>query len=96
MSFGDTNVGAGVQNCGSGEYESETSQSTNIKIELKYEHNGEPVVGEEYLVTAPDGTEVSGFLDSNGFASVTGLICEEGEECDVTFPNMDEEAWDDG
>ena len=96
MSFGSTNVGAGIQNCETDLYEAETNQSTLIDIVLTFENNGEPVVGEEYCVVAPDGAMIFGFLDSKGGANVTGLACEEGESCDITFPRMDQAAWDDG
>lgn len=95
MSFGDSNVGAGVQNCGSGQYESVSNVSASIEVQMTYEVNGEPVQGEEYIVTTPDGTEIRGYLNADGGAKVMGIVCEEGEQCDVTFPNMDEEAWDD-
>ncbi|MEL7500062.1 MAG: hypothetical protein AAFN77_20850 [Planctomycetota bacterium] len=96
MSFGDSNVGAGVQNCGSNLYESVSNVSASIEVQLTFETNGEPVRGEEYLVTTPDGTEIKGFLDGDGYAKVMGIVCEEGEQCEVSFPNLDEEAWDDG
>lgn len=96
MSFGNSNVGAGVQNCGSNQYESVATISTSIEVQLTFENDGEPVRGEEYLVTTPDGTQIRGFLDGGGFAKVMGIICEDGESCDVTFPNLDQDAWDDG
>lgn len=95
MSFGNSNVGAGVQNCGTNEYESVANLSASIEIQMTYEVEGEPVRGEEYLVTTPDGTQIRGYLNGDGSAKVMGIVCDEGEQCEVEFPNLDEQAWDD-
>ncbi|MCP4246027.1 MAG: type VI secretion system tip protein VgrG, partial [bacterium] len=69
--------------------EEEEKETTFIKIRLLNDE-GEPVAGERYRVTCPDGTVKEGTLDANGMAEVTGI---EPGECDVTFPDLDESAW---
>jgi hypothetical protein len=61
-----------------------------IEIELRNKKN-EPVPGEAYRVTHPDGQTVAeGTLDENGFARVDGI---EPGACKVTFPNLEKQAW---
>ena len=51
----------------------------------------EPVPGEVYRVTLPDGKVAEGTLDEKGFARVEGI---DPGTCKVTFPNLDQEAWE--
>lgn len=61
-----------------------------IEIEL-LDKKGEPVAGEPYRVTLPDGkTAAEGTLDEKGFARVNGI---EPGTCKVTFPNLERQAW---
>jgi hypothetical protein len=61
-----------------------------IKIKLLDEED-EPVPGERYRVTLPDGTTVAeGALDEKGCASVEGF---EPGSCKVTFPDLDKGSW---
>ena len=61
-----------------------------IEIELQDEA-GQPVTGEAYRVTLPDGTTVAdGTLDEKGHARVENI---DPGSCSVTFPNLDQEAW---
>jgi len=61
-----------------------------IEIEL-VDEDGNPVPGEEYQITLPDGTTVaSGTLDGKGKARVDGI---DPGTCKVTFPNLDQSAW---
>ena len=60
-----------------------------IEIELVDEAN-EPVPGEVYEITLPDGTTTKGTLDGKGLARVDGI---DPGTCKVTFPNLDKEAW---
>ena len=62
-----------------------------IEIELIDEAD-QPVPGEQYKVTLPDGTTVAeGTLDHKGFARIDGI---EPGTCKVTFPRLDKEAWE--
>ena len=61
-----------------------------IEIELSDE-DGNPVPGEPYSITLPDGSTVAdGTLDEKGRARVDNI---DPGTCKVTFPNLDEEAW---
>jgi type VI secretion system secreted protein VgrG len=61
-----------------------------IEIQLNDE-DGKPVPGEAYKVTLPDGTTVAdGTLDDKGFARVDNI---DPGTCQVTFPNLDKDAW---
>lgn len=67
-------------------------ERTWIEIEL-VDEDDQPVPGEKYRVTLPDGSTVAeGTLDQNGYARVDGI--EEPGNCKVTFPNLDKEAWE--
>ena len=62
-------------------------------IEIKLvDDAGQPVSGEPYVVTLPDGTTVAdGTLDDKGFARVDNI---DPGTCKVTFPNLDQDAWE--
>jgi type VI secretion system secreted protein VgrG len=54
--------------------------------------DGKPVPGEAYKVTLPDGTTVAdGTLDEKGHARVDNI---DPGNCKVTFPNVDQDAWE--
>ena len=62
-----------------------------IEIELVDEDDN-PVPGEAYRITLPDGTTVaSGTLDHKGQARVDNI---DPGTCKVTFPKLDQEAWE--
>jgi len=61
-----------------------------IEIEL-IDENDDPIPGERYEIELPDGSKATGSLDNNGFARVEGF---EPGSCKVTFPNLDQEAWE--
>ena len=62
-----------------------------IEIELVDEEDN-PVPGQAYRVTLPDGTTVAeGTLDENGRARVDGI---DPGTCQITFPDLDQEAWE--
>jgi type VI secretion system secreted protein VgrG len=61
-----------------------------IEIQL-YDDDGNPVPGEPYKVTLPDGTTIAdGTLDDKGFARVDNI---DPGTCQVTFPNLDKDSW---
>ena len=60
-----------------------------IEIELVDEAD-QPVSGECYRITLPDGSVAEGSLDEKGFARIEGIT---PGNCQVTFPNLDESAW---
>lgn len=61
-----------------------------IEIELVGEDD-KPIPNEAYTVKLPDGREVSGKLDANGFARIDGL--DQGGTCEVCFGDLDGAAW---
>ena len=87
-------VGGGQATCGS---EGSAGQPTVISEKKKswiaiklVEEDGICVPGEEYRITLPDGTKVEGDLDEKGFARINGI---DPGTCQVTFPELDKEAW---
>jgi type VI secretion system secreted protein VgrG len=69
--------------------ENQTKKSW-IEIQLVGE-DGKPIPGEPYKITLPDGTTVAdGTLDDKGFARVDNI---DPGNCQVTFPNLDKDAW---
>ncbi|RMF79499.1 MAG: type VI secretion system tip protein VgrG [Planctomycetota bacterium] len=60
-----------------------------IRIKL-VDEEGNPVPGERYRVTCPDGTVKEGSLDANGRAYISGI---DPGNCDITFPELDQSAW---
>ncbi len=74
-----------------GEGSAEGSEKTWIEIEL-VDENGDPIAGERYRMTLPDGTTVAqGRTDEKGVARVKGV---DPGECQITFPDLDGEAWE--
>jgi len=62
-----------------------------IEIQLNDEE-GNPIPGEPYKITLPDGTTIAdGTLDNKGFARVDNI---DPGTCQVTFPNLDKDAWE--
>jgi hypothetical protein len=43
-----------------------------------------------YLLTLPDGTRQEGTLDEDGLIRVDGI---DAGDCDVSFPDLDQDAW---
>jgi hypothetical protein len=73
------------------ESEGEEGERTWIEIEL-VDEEGNPIPGERYEVTLPDGKRVArGTLDQNGYARIEGL---DPGECKITFPTLDKDAWE--
>ena len=64
-----------------------------VEIVLR-DDEGNPVPGEAYKVVLPDGETVAeGTLDEKGFARVDGI---EPGQCEVLFPNLENDQWDKG
>ncbi len=56
------------------------------------DEQGNPVPSLAYSITLPDGETVAeGTLDDKGFARVDGI---EPGTCQITFPDLDKEAWE--
>ena len=62
-----------------------------IEIVLKDKDTGEPIAGEYYECSMPDGSVQSGTLDQKGFARIEGV---DPGTCNVTFPRQHEKNWD--
>ena len=61
-----------------------------IEVQLE-DQFGQPVPYEEFLVVLPDGIEVRGYLDQNGWARLAPI--ESAGTCSVSFPNLDTTIW---
>jgi hypothetical protein len=66
-------------------------EKTWIKIKL-IDMVGKPIPGERYLIKVPGGELVEGQLDEQGEAACWNL---DPGMCKVSFPDLDEEAWED-
>lgn len=53
--------------------------------------DGSPIPGEAYKITLPDGSTREGVLDKDGRASVADI---DPGQCVVTFPGLDQDAWE--
>jgi type VI secretion system secreted protein VgrG len=62
-----------------------------IKIKM-VDEEGKPVPGVRYRITTPEGRVKSGSLNKDGKAHVKGF---DPGSCKVTFPELDQEAWED-
>jgi len=72
-------------------YKRDPEKKSWIEIEMVDEED-QPVSGERYEITLPDGeTVASGTLDDKGFARVDGI---DPGTCQITFPDLDKDAWE--
>ena len=62
-----------------------------IKLKM-VDEEGKPVPGEAYRIKTSDGKIRTGSLNHRGEAEVKGI---EPGNCEVTFPNLDKDAWED-
>jgi uncharacterized protein (DUF2345 family) len=60
-----------------------------LAIELADEGD-QPLVGEPFVVTLPNGQEVRGVLDAKGAARIEGI---DPGTCKVSFPERDKDGW---
>ena len=88
MSFSENPPGTAVQSC---PLDKEPKPTYWLEIELLGE-DCKPIPWEKYEVKLPDGKVAPGFLDGDGFARFEGL--ETAGNCQVRFPNLDQEAWE--
>jgi hypothetical protein len=70
--------------------ENEIVEAHTVEIDL-VDADGNPVPGEPYRITLPDGTVKTGKLDDHGKARIVGI--EQGGTCQVCFYKRDAEAW---
>jgi type VI secretion system secreted protein VgrG len=71
-------------------YKPDPEKKSWIEIKL-VDEEGDPVPGEPYSITLPDGqTVAAGTLDEKGFARIEGI---DPGTCQITFPQRDTEAW---
>lgn len=68
----------------------EKKKTSWVEVKLKDEQ-GNPVPGEKYRITLPDGSTLAeGTLDENGYAKVDNI---DPGNCKITFPNRDGRSW---
>jgi len=88
---GDSGAG-GDGGAGGNDNDPNKTKTSWIKIKL-VDEAGNPVPGEAYKIkTLSDGRTYSGTLDEKGEKELKGI---EPGNCEVTFPNLDKEAWED-
>lgn len=63
---------------------------TWIEIKLVRE-DGAAIPDETYVVTAPNGREFTGKTDANGMGRVEGVV---PGSCKISFPGLDQDAWE--
>jgi hypothetical protein len=61
-----------------------------VEIQL-IDETDQPVEGEPYRITLPDESIREGVTDSEGLARIEGI---EPGTCQVTFPDLDRDAWE--
>lgn len=83
--YGSTKVPGGGPAGGNGD----TDDSGWVEIALIDQHE-EPVTGQRYEITLPDGRVVRGTTDSKGGGRAAGFA---PGNCKVAFPDVDKDAW---
>ena len=81
---------AGAGGAGGADDEKNKVKTHWIKIKL-VDEAGQPVTGEQYKITLPDGSVDTGSLDEKGEAEIKGI---DPGSCKITFPNLDKDAWE--
>jgi type VI secretion system secreted protein VgrG len=72
--------------------QSADEQTSWIEIQL-LDSDDQPLAGEPFEITLPDGSLASGTLDEDGLARLDGI---EPGNCEVTFPRLDGRDWTSG
>jgi type VI secretion system secreted protein VgrG len=78
------------EECARAAEEEAAKKNAWVEIQLVGE-DGKPIPDEPYRLTLPDGSVEEGTLDDKGLARIEGF---ERGECQVTFPELDKEAWE--
>jgi hypothetical protein len=78
--FSAQDAGRTAEDCG---------KPTWIEIQLIGEDN-KPTPGAKYRIKMPDGSVREGTLDREGVAGFDGISA---GECEVSFPELDKDAW---
>ena len=68
----------------------EAKETTWIEVELVGEDD-KPITGELVRIVVPDGRVYKSSTDHEGKVRVEGF---EAGNCQITFPNLDQEAWE--
>ena len=87
--LGAVNVGA----LSTGDSTSEETQTEThyIAIELKYEDNGDPVIGEPVKIKLPNGSIRPDKTDDEGKVRIEGIT--QSGQCEVNFPRICKKEW---
>jgi hypothetical protein len=91
QNFDNSKAGDTSKPCGQSSVTASQSkiQKTFIQIEL-VDEEGNPVAGESYEISLPDGSVVDGSLDDKGQARIEGI---DPGSCQITFPDLDKDVW---
>jgi hypothetical protein len=90
-SFGHDTVGSAVQPCSSSSPRKVISPDKKHWVEIAMvDTEGNPAVGQDYEITLPNGTLVTGSLDERGGARVEGI---DPGSCKIRFPSLDKTVW---
>ena len=88
-SFDDKKVGS-TEECPKHEAKSESTSTHWIELELVGEDDA-PIVGEPYRVTLGDASVIEGRTGKTGIVRIEGI---DPGQCQVSFPALDQAAWD--
>ena len=86
--FGTRPVDTAIQPCPLAQ---DTPRQYWIELALQGE-DGRPIPWEAYRVVLPNGDVVKGYLDGSGRARIANINAP--GDCQVSFPALDEDAWD--
>src|SRR4051794_23370872 len=92
-SFAHDEVGGAVLPCSAAGSSSPKAQPKTVDPEKKHwveiamvDKEGNPLPGQDYEITLPDGSIVTGSLDDKGAARVDGI---DPGNCKIRFPSLD-------
>jgi hypothetical protein len=90
-SFNHDPVGGAVQPCSSSSAPRVMSKEKKHWVEIAMlDQEGNPVPGQDYEITLPDGSVVTGSTDERGSARVEGI---DPGNCKIRFPSLDKSVW---